>query len=239
MAIYRSDQAQLTFAVEAAPGGYPEMVTLAGVTNGSGTAAINLAAGQPAGSRSLTVDGLSSSTEIPVGSFIVIGTTANKNSEIRKVEFVEGTTGLVLDTPTGFHHDNNTVVQVITANTTVDNDKYITFVPGVYETVETPDPEMAIEPRYYLGTTSKRNPYQFLKGQQPYTGSVGGFVLLDGRALRFPIGKVTSIPMESDATTQAVLGVAITISQAGTYAYPHKGDTHFTVSASHGLVADN
>ena len=241
MAIYRSDQAQLTFAVEAAPGGYPEMVTLAGVTNGSGTAAINLAAGQPAGSRSLTVDGLSSSTEIPVGSFIVIGTTANKNSDIRKVEFVEGTTGLVLDTPTGFHHDNNTVVQVITANATVANDKYITFVPGVYETVETPDPEMAIEPRYYLGTTSKRNPYQFLKGQQTYTGSVGGFVLLDGRALRFPIGKVTSLPLRADATTVAYLATpALTLnmnSPSGRGA--KKGDVFITVSDGTSLVVDD
>ena len=98
---------------------------------------------------------------------------------------------------------------------------------------------MAIEPRYYLGTASKRNPYQFLKGQQTYTGSVGGFVLLDGRALRFPIGKVTTLPMESDGTTQAILGVAITISQSGTYAYPHKGDVFITVSSSHGLVAND
>jgi len=120
-----------------------------------------------------------------------------------------------------------------------DNDKYITFVPGVYETVEVPDPEMSIEAKYYLGTASKRNAYQFFKGQQTYTGSLGGFVLLDGRALRFPIGKVTTLPMESDGTTQAVLSVAITISQSGTYAYPHKGDTHITLSASHGLVAND
>ena len=241
MAIYRSDQAQLTFAVEAAPGGYPEMVTLAGVTNGSGTAAINLAAGQPAGSRSLTVDGLSSSTEIPVGSFIRIGTVDTKNSEIRKVEFVDGTTGLVLDTPTGFHHDDDTAIQVVTGVSSVDANKYLTFVPGVYETVETPDPEMAIEPRYYLGTTSKRNPYQFLKGQQTYTGSVGGFVLLDGRALRFPIGKVTSLPLRADATTVAYLATpALTLnmnSPSGRGA--KKGDVFITVSDGTSLVVDD
>ena len=240
MAIYRSDQAQLTFAVEAGPGGYPELassVTLA--TNGNaGECAINLTAGQPAGSRSLTVDGMASA-EFEEGDFIVIGTTANANSEIRRIEFVDGTTGLVLDTPTGFFHANNTVIKIVSASTSVDNDKYITFVPGVYETIEVPDPEMAIEPRYYLGTASKRNPYQFLKGQQTFTGSLGGFVLLDGRALRFPIGKVTTIPMESDATTQAILAVAITINQSGTYAYPHKGDSHITVSASHELVAND
>jgi len=71
MAIYRSDQAQLTFAVEGGPGGYPELAT--SVTSGTGAAAINIAAGQPAGSRSLTVDALSG---ITAGEFIVIGTTA-------------------------------------------------------------------------------------------------------------------------------------------------------------------
>ena len=240
MAIYRSDQAQLTFAVEAAPGGSPELassVTLATLGD-AGECAIDLTAGVPAGSRTLTVDGMSAA-EFVAGDLIVIGTSATASSEIRRVEFVEGTTGLVLDTPTGFFHANNTVIKIITANTTVANDKYITFVPGVYETVEVPDPEMAIEPRYYLGTASKRNPYQYLKGQQTYAGSLGGFVLLDGRALRFPIGKVTTLPMESDGTTQAILGVAITINQSGTYAYPHKGDVFITVSSSHGLVAND
>jgi len=196
MAIYRSDQAQLTFAVEAAPGGYPELASA--VTPSSGTHA-SLTAAHAAGSRSLTSDGWGSATALEAGDFIVIGTSATASSEIRKVQFVEGTyvnnatpMTVVVDTPLGFSHDNNTVIRVVTAVTDTPADKYITFVPGVYETVEVPDPEMAIEPRYYLGTASKRNPYQYLKGQQTYTGSVGGFVLLDGRALRFPIGKVNT-----------------------------------------------
>jgi hypothetical protein len=246
MAIYRSDQAQLTFAVEAAPGGSPELgsaVTLATLGD-AGECAINVVAGLPAGSRTLTVDGMTSA-EFVAGDLIVIGTTATANSEVRRVEFVEGTTGIVIDTPTGFFHANNTAIKIITALTSApsgngtDADKYITFVPGIYETIEVPDPQMAIEPRYYLGTASKRNPYQFLKGQQTYTGSLGGFVLLDGRALRFPLGKVTSIPMESDGTTHAILSVAITIDQSGTYAYPHKGDVWLTVSGTHGLVAND
>jgi len=239
MAIYRSDQAQLTFAVEAAPGGYPELAS-GTLTPSSGTSClINYSGGQPAGSRSLTVDALSAGV-LAVGDFICIGTAANKSSEIRKVEFVDGLTGLVLDTPTGFHHDDNAIIRKITANPATDNDKYITFVPGVYETIEVPDPEMSIEAKYYLGSASKRNAYQFYKGQQTYTGSLGGFVLLDGRALRFPIGKVTTIPMESDGTTHATLTNAITInmnSPSGRGA--KKGDIFITLSSSHGLVADD
>ena len=119
------------------------------------------------------------------------GTAVTKESEVRRVEFIDGSS-LVLDRPTAFQHLNECHVQRITAITETALDKYITFVPGVYETVEVPDPQMAMEPRYYLGTASKRNPYQFLKGQQTFTGSIGGFVLLDGRALRFPIGKVNT-----------------------------------------------
>ena len=193
MPIYRSDQAQLTFAVEAAPGGYPELasdVTLA-ISGDAGDCTINVATGVPAGSRTLTVTGMAAA-EFVAGDIIVIGTTATASSEIRRVVFVESTTGLVIDTPTGFFHANGTAIKIITAVTDTPADKLMTFVPGVYETIEVPDPAMAIEPRYYLGTASKRNPYQFLKGQQTFAGSLGGFVLLDGRALRFPIGRVNT-----------------------------------------------
>jgi len=230
MPIYRSDQAQLTFAVEAAPGGYPELasaVTLA-TSGDAGECAINLVAGVPAGSRSLTVDGMAAD-EFVAGDLIVIGTTATESSEIRRVEFVDGTTGLVLDTPTGFFHANNTVIKIITAVTDTDADKYITFVPGVYETVEVPDPEMAIEPRYYLGTASKRNPYQFLKGQQTFTGSLGGMVLLDGRALRFPIGRVntTTTFVNTAGSTDPTYGALIN----NTAGYK-KGDVFVTVDTA-------
>jgi hypothetical protein len=230
MAIYRSDQAQVTFAVEAAPGGSPELasaVTLA-TSGDAGECAIDLTAGQPAGSRSLTVDGMAAS-EFVKGDIIVIGTTATESSEIRRVEFVDGTTGLVLDAPTGFFHANNTVIKIITAVTDTAADKYITFVPGVYETVEVPDPQMAIEPKYYLGTASKRNPYQFLKGQQTFTGSIGGFVLLDGRALRFPIGKVntTTTFVNTGGTTDPDYGALI--NNAAGY---KKGDVFVTVDTA-------
>jgi hypothetical protein len=118
--------------------------------------------------------------------------TLNNESEIRRVEYKDGSTGLALDVPTGFWHGDNTHVQVVTAITDVVNDQYINLVPGVYETVDVPDPDMTIEARYFLGTQSKRNFYNAYKGQQTFTGSVPGFILLDGRALRYPIGKVVS-----------------------------------------------
>jgi len=356
MAIYRSDQAQLTFAVEAAPGGYPELASTvtdsivgvptapasvgpdsntSGVTTGThyykvtwlidgvetsggqtsavitttashqsvpltgiqvvanaGSATIhrkiyrtkanalargpfylvatltnnnatgyadirtdaqlttiipptgllNMANGVSAGSRSITVDSVYSSTAISmasggflVGGFIRIGPMwgtdllLSEESEVRRILFLDGTTGLQLDTPLGFFHSDNTNVQVITAVTDTDTDKYMTFVPGVYETVEVPDPEMAIEPRYYLGTASKRNPYQFLKGQQTYTGSLGGMVLLDGRALRFPIGKVntTTTFVNTGGGGNPTYGAMIN-QTAGT----KKGDVYVTVDAA-------
>ena len=237
MAIYRSDQAQLTFAVEAAPGGYPELASA--VTDGTGSAVVNMAGGCPAGSRSITVDSLSG---ITAGEFIQIGpeiggSGTNRSSEVRRVEFVDGSTGLVVDTPTGFFHGDNTNIQVVTAVTATDANKLITFIPGVYETVEVPDPEMAIEPRYFLGTTAKRNFVAAYKGQQTFTGSLGGFVMLNGQALRFPIGKVRTLPLEADDSTHAVQSTAVTIDQSTNP--PKKGDVHITVSGSHGLVIND
>ena len=194
MAIYRADQAVVTFGTEAAQGGIPEGASA--VTDGTGTAVINMAGDLPAGSRSITVDSLSG---ITVGEFIQIGPEVSgsgvfRNSEIRRVEYVEGTTILHLDTPTAFYHLDNTNIQVVTKTTDTDDDKIMTFIPGVYETVDVPDPEMAIEPRYLLGTSSKRNFYTQYKSSQAYSGGIGSFVLLNGWPLRFPIGKITSIP---------------------------------------------
>ena len=195
MAVYRSDQAQLTFAAEGGHGGYPELAS--GVTDGTGSATINMSSGLAAGSRQITVDSLSGLT---AGEYIQIGPEVSgsgttRESEVRRVEYVDGSTGLTLDAPTAFFHADNTNIQVVTAVTAANKEKLITWVPGVYETVETPDPEMAIEGRYLLGTNQKRNFFVAYKGQQTFAGSVGGMVLLNGWPLRFPIGKVTSIPV--------------------------------------------
>jgi len=191
MAVYRSDQAQFTFAPEAGHGGYPEAATA--VSGGSlGTADINMASGLKAGSRHITVDSLSGVT---AGEYILIGAGGTEETEVRRVEYVDGSTSLTLDAPTAFFHPDNDTVRVIESVTEATTDKFISWVPGVYETVDTPDPEMAIEGRYLLGVGQKRNFLQAYKGQQTFSGSVGSFVLLNGWPLRFPIGKINSIPV--------------------------------------------
>jgi len=193
MAIYRADQAQLTFGTEAAPGGMPELAS--STTEGTGTALIDNSAGYAAGSRQMTVS--NAHANIVAGVFVRIGPEISadggsaRESEVRKIEFVDGTT-LIFDAPTAFFHDNDTELQLVTAVADTDVDKYIDLIPGVYETVDLPDPNMTIEPQYFLGTTSKRNFYSVYSGQQSFSGSIGNFVLLNGKALRFPIGQVAS-----------------------------------------------
>lgn len=236
MAIYRADQAQLTFGVEAAQGGMPELAS--SVTDGTGTAVINNSDGIAAGSRELTVDSLSN---ITAGEFIQIGpeisgSGTERESEVRKVEYVDGTTTLILDAPTAFFHEDNTNIQVVTAvNNDTDVDKYIDLIPGVYESVDLPDMAPSIEPAYFLGTASKRNFYGVYSGQQSYTGSIGSFMLLNGRALRFPIGTVASSTLyvntagsDGDPTYGALINGAV-----------KKGDVHVTVDAAYGTIAQN
>ena len=236
MAVYRSDQAQLTFATEAAQGGDPEMIE--GTLVGSGaTAALNDASGFKAGSRSITVDGVSNT--FVVGDFIRIGTIAGTAAqtvvehEIRRIELMASAGGnstntFTLDRPLAFFHADNEEVKEVNAvggdATRNDKNKYITFIPGVYETVDTPDPEMSFEGRRFLGTQSKRNWSVAYSGQQTLTGSVSGIVLLNGWPLRYPIGKVTTIP--SAVTGSATLNGAV-----------KKGDVFITLSGSHGVVA--
>jgi len=195
MAVFRSDQAQLTFAVEAAPGGDPEMME---GTPGSGSTTTS--ANFEAGSRSITV---ASNSSFTVGDQIRIGTVASSAAatitehEVRRIEFIDGTT-FVLDRPTAFYHPSGQEVKEITAiggdAARNDDDKYVTWIPGVYEAVDTPDPEMAIEPKRFMGTQSKRNFALAYKGQQTLSGALTGIILLNGIPLRYPIGKVVTTP---------------------------------------------
>ena len=193
MAVYRSDQAQLTFAVEAAQGGDPELIE---GTAGSGDTTTNGAL--VAGARSITV---ASASGFTVGDQIRIGTVTAATTvaahEVRRIELIDGTT-FVLDRPLGFAHATGQEVKELTAiggdGTRNDQGKFITWIPGVYETVDTPDPEMSIEGKRFLGTQSKRNWSVAYPGQQTLSGSVSGIVLLNGWPLRFPIGKVVTTP---------------------------------------------
>ena len=214
MGVYRSDQAQLTFAAEAAQGGDPELMQGA-----SGSSSTTLSAAAAAGARSITV---ASASGFTVGDFIRIGTVegtyANTTTahEVRRLESIDGTT-FNLDRPLAFYHaqqddGTNTEVQEVTgvgneSTGAGDNSKFITFIPGIYETIDTPDPEMSIEGRRFLSTQSKRNFSVAYSGQQSLTGSVSGIVLLNGWALRFPIGSVTTTP-SAVATDTILLNMA-------------------------------
>ena len=216
MGVYRSDQAQLTFAAEfGGQGADAEMIE----ATVSGSTAL-LAADVSAGSRTITVDTIATAALV-VGDFIRIGTVAGTASatvnehEVRRVEALSGTQQVgtspgnvitvLLDRATAFFHANNEEVKEATAiggdATRNDKAKYITFIPGVYDTVDTPDPEMTIEGRRFLSTQSKRNFSVAYAGQQTLSGSVSDFILLNGWALRFPIGKVVTTPSALAGTT--------------------------------------
>tara|TARA_R110002051_G_scaffold34911_1_gene77354 strand:- start:618 stop:2507 length:1890 start_codon:yes stop_codon:yes gene_type:complete len=219
MGVYRSDQAQLTFAAEAAQGADPEMIE--GTLVGSGGTGL-LTADTAAGSRTISIDG-GAGADFVVGDFIVIGTnivsesasgaTLFREHEVRRIEAMSAAGGasantFTLDRPTAFFHADNSHVKEISAvggdATRNDHDKYITFVPGVYETVDTPDPEMSFEGRRFISTQSKRNWSVAYPGQQTLTGSVSGIILLNGWPLRFPIGSVVTTPQSVAGNTAAL-----------------------------------
>jgi hypothetical protein len=211
MAILRSDQSQLTFAAEAAQGGSPEMQTGDRVT--SGQFDTTLAAAANAGDISIKVAG--DTSDIVVSDHIRIGGDNNAASsastvvefEVRRIVHSEGTT-VFLDRPLGFFHASGEAVEQVNANLTGSNEffNYITQVPGVYESVTVPDMTPTIEPRYYLGTASKRQPAEFYAGQQSYSGSVSGMVLLNANPLRFPIGKMVTIPSAIETEDVKLVG---------------------------------
>ena len=239
MAVFRSDQAQLTFCAEPVQGADIERFTTATVAS-AGTLAGDSAV---PGNLSITVN---NGALYNVGDFIRIGDTGGfTNSEVRRIEHINTHT-LHLDRALAFKHDTAATVNVqrvnvnpnaeggVVAHSTTGGRKYMTFIPGVYETVDVPDPEMAIEPRYFLGTNAKRNFYQAYKGQQTFTGSVADMVMLNGWPLRFSIGSVMTVPFNaSDAL--AVDATARTVAAAKPIA---KGDVIFTPAADYDSSLD-
>ena len=230
MAVYRSDQAQLTFGFEPAPGGYAELASNATVITGGSPGAVNgvinnSPGGYPAGTTAITVTEAAGTwvkdIDIRIGPGVNGNGVTTGESEIRRVLHVESLV-LYLDAPTSFAHPHQADVDKVSSATTVANDMYITSIPGVYDTVDVPDPDMTIEPRYFLGTKNKRNYAVALRGQQTYAGSVSGIVLLDGRPLRFPFGKVVTHTANSAAFSPATSLAADTA----------KGDIFVSVDAS-------
>ena len=221
MAVYRSDQAQLTFAAEAAPGGSPERFKLASVNNPT-----YLTVPATAGDRTITVASASNiSTDGSNASFIEIDTAEDDDDhrggiETRRAIYKSGNV-ITLDYPLAFDHRaggetalgaDEIVVSISNASpdyTAASSTPYITWIPGIYDTVDAPDPEEAHEARYMLGQNTKRNAYQIVKGQQSFNGTVSGMVLINGWPLRFPIGSVVSIPtfaISHSVTTATVTG---------------------------------
>ena len=233
MAVFRSDQAQVTFAAEVGQGGDVERITMSSATAGY----IHTNHSANAGDSSLTV----TNGTYSVGDFIRIGDSGQpSNTEIRKIEHIGSASSpwvLHLDRPLAFAHTGSGTgvpasVGVDIATGAVSNGrKYITFLPGVYETVEVPDPEMAIEPRYFLGTQARRNFFQAYKGQQSYSGSIGDMILLNGWPLRFPIGGLVTIPHAttmSEATSNTTMAVA-----SGAANNIRRGDVFFNPAANY------
>ena len=202
MAIYRSDQAQLTFATEAAPGGAPERQSAQNTVVGSGSGDTHglLYGAHTAGATYITLDTITGTWEN--GDYIQLNYDdfATKNSEVRRIEFAEEKDSdnrqiLRLDAPLGFNHADNSKVTQITGITTDETEGLvITNIPGIYEIVDLPDPQMTLTPAYFLGTDSKRNYNRAYSGQQTYQGSLPNMVLLNATPLRFPFGKIVSWP---------------------------------------------
>tara|TARA_X000001388_G_scaffold18694_1_gene12002 strand:+ start:33 stop:1781 length:1749 start_codon:yes stop_codon:yes gene_type:complete len=232
MAVYRSDQAQFTYGTEHGQGGRPELASNTTETS-SGYSTTMSSAASP-GDRQISVAAVPTATgTVQVGDFIRIGNEAN-NSQIRRVEKLDSSANvLFLDVPLAFPVVASQEVKEVDSVTAAANDQLIHWVPGVYETVDVPDPEMSIEGRRLLGESAKRNFGIAYSGQQSYSGSVGGFVLLDGTPLRFPIGNVQTAAFQSDNSD------AIAAISGNPTATASKGDIFCTTSSGTNISADD
>ena len=101
MAIYRSDQAQFTFAAEGAAGGAPERLDSTSVYTG-----VNITAAASKGDRQLTINDSTGNINTSDKQFIIIDPAegSGATSEVRRVVAIEGTTILHLDSPLAFDH---------------------------------------------------------------------------------------------------------------------------------------
>ena len=240
MAIYRSDQASVTFAAEAAQGGYTDVATLTGATG-----SLTLAAAVVAGATTLTASSAvgSSGTNLKLNVIIGNDNRAYGPREVRRVVAGTGSTAITLDSPLGFDHASGAALKILAVKNTgtadpiaasgdstalhdsVDHGKYITWFPGVYESVDCPDPEQAFEPRYVLGGLTNRNFYQMYAGNETLTGSIGGMVMLNGFPLRFPIGHVITVPVADPSSSIRHLSDAA-----------NKGDLYISINNTGGTA---
>ena len=235
MAIYRSDQATVTFAPEVGQGGYMEAGDISASFTSTG---LGLLTAVEPGDRTITLTGnFNPGSGANLKTFIIVGndTYLSGPKEMRRVVSGFGTATITVDTPFGFPHPAisaaaNLVEYLNTAADATadpvqsdDKGKFITWLPGVYESVDVPDPEQAFEPKYILGNLTKRNFYQMYAGSETLSGSMGGMVMLNGFPLRFPIGRVVTTPVSAASDTEFQLDGAA-----------KAGDTHIHVDRSSG-----
>ena len=235
MAIYRPDQAQLSFASEGAQGADSELKVAA--YESSGAVALTLTALTP-GMTDIAYTDLATSTWT-VGDFVQIGALTSVSTsavsisspnpyEVRRIEYVSvtnSTTGTIrLDRPVAFNHkvDSRIIEVDATANSSAQEALSIPsmrFIPGAYTSVTVPDLTPTLEPRYFLGNNNRRNFTEVYRGQQAFSGSLGGVTALNGFMLRFGIGDVrTALLTDND------LGLAtFLVNGNGTVS---KGDQH-------------
>ena len=233
MAVFRSDQSQLTYAMESAPGGDVELNN--GSRKSSGTYG-QLTADHAVGTDQLTYDGLQNGPWV-VGDMVRIGnlnqsTDAGSSTavpfEIRRIVHgsnLSGSGTLFLDRPLGFSHANNSYIVEIDGASTTQQAKIITEIPGVYESVNVPDMVPSYEPRYFLGVGQKRDWTKMYVGAQSFSGSLPGFIPLNGKPFRWSIGTVSDIPSAVESASTDIDGAV------------SKGDIYVTLDAGHGYSA--
>jgi len=234
MAVFRSDQSQLTYAMESAPGGDVELNN--GSLKSSGTHA-DIKGAVTAGTSQVEYDGITNGPFV-VGDMVRIGpgtSTSDATSsteapyEVRRI--VHGTdlsandNTIFFDRPLGFNHADNTTISEIDASATTVQQKIITEVPGVYESVTLPDMTPSFEPRYFLGVGQKRDWTKMYVGAQSFTGSLPGFIPLNGKPLRWAIGSVFDVPSAVESASTDINGAV------------SKGDIYVTLDGSHGYSA--
>ncbi len=234
MAVFRSDQSQLTYAMESAPGGDVELNN--GSLKSSGTHA-DIKGAVTAGTSQVDYDGITNGPFV-VGDMVRIGpgtSTSDATSstaapyEVRRI--VHGTdlsandNTIFFDRPLGFNHVDNTTISEIDASATTQEQKIITEVPGVYESVTLPDLTPSYEPRYFLGIGQKRDWTKMYVGAQSFTGSLPGFIPLNGKPLRWAIGDVFDVPSAVESASTDIDGAV------------SKGDIYVTLDGSHGYSA--
>ena len=233
MAVFRSDQSQLTYAMESAPGGDVELNN--GSRKSSGTYG-QLTADHAVGTDQLTYDGLNNGPWV-VGDMVRIGnlnqsTDAGSSTavpfEIRRIVHgsnLSGSGTLFLDRPLGFSHANNSYIVEIDGASATQQAKIITEIPGVYESVNVPDMVPSYEPRYFLGVGQKRDWTKMYVGAQSFSGSLPGFIPLNGKPFRWSIGTVSDIPSAVESSSTDIDGAV------------SKGDIYVTLDGSHGYSA--